>query len=262
MASNFRKKIRQEIIPLLFFGTVVLIKLYFLIDIVFIQGNYEKILHAFSLLEDYPNEEIHYWLVKVITYIAYNIIAILFDSLVFASYLIRQQARSKARGFWETAYPLATVLIPVTGFTLLSIPSIRAYLPRFDPQYMIVEMRFPVIFPQLMSIIGVSLGAIGATLSITALWSLKRSFSLMTEVRTLVTTGLYRRIRHPLYMSEIIHMTGVALLAATPVAIGLLIVAVGMQIGRAKIEERKLARVLPEYAPYKAQTGFLWPKLL
>jgi protein-S-isoprenylcysteine O-methyltransferase Ste14 len=34
-----------------------------------------------------------------------------------------------------------------------------------------------------------------------------------------------------------------------------------MQVVRAKIEERKFLRTLPEYASYMEQTGFLWPRL-
>jgi hypothetical protein len=30
---------------------------------------------------------------------------------------------------------------------------------------------------------------------------------------------------------------------------------------RAKIEERKFLQIMPEYAEFHANTGFLWPKL-
>ena len=245
------EQVRREIVPLLFFGTVVSVKVYFIVDVLFIEANYRKILQAISLLNQYHDEEIRYWLIKVLSYTGYNIVAILFDALVFVSYLIRKQAREKAKGFWETAFPLTAILLPVVLFTLWAIPSVRESAPRFDPAY--AETLF---------IVGVILGLVGATLSITALWSLKHSFSLMAEVRELVTSGMYSRIRHPLYMSELIHMTGIALLAATPVAIWLLLLGLGIQIARAKIEEGKLEAALPEYAVYKNQTGFLWPKLL
>ncbi|MEA3409950.1 MAG: methyltransferase [Pseudomonadota bacterium] len=248
---HFQEQIRREIVPLLFFGTVITIKVYFLVDALFIEANYRKILQAIHLLNQYHDEVVRDWLIKILSYTVYNIVAILFDALVFMSYLIRNEAREKAKGFWETVFPLFTILLPVVVFTLWSIPSIRESAPRFDPAY--AETLF---------ISGVILGLIGATLSIIALWSLKHSFSLMAEVRELVTSGMYSRIRHPLYMSELIHMTGIALLADTPVALWLLLIGLGIQIARAKIEEGKLQGVLPEYAAYKRQTGFLWPKVL
>jgi len=248
---HLHEQIRREIVPLLFFGTVISIKIYFLVDALFIEANYRKILQAIHILNQYSDEEVRHWLTKILSYTVYNIVAILFDALVFMSYLIRKQAREKAKGFWETAFPLATILFPVVMFTLWSIPSVRESAPRFDPAY--AETLF---------ISGVTLGLIGATLSIVALWSLRHSFSLMAEVRELVTSGMYSRIRHPLYMSELIHMTGIALLAGTPVALWLMLLGLGIQVTRAKIEEGKLQGALPEYAAYKRQTGFLWPKIL
>jgi len=248
---HLHEQIRREIVPLLFFGTVITIKLYFLVDALFIEANYRKIIQAIHILNQYPDEEVRHWLIKVLGYTLYNVVAILFDALVFVSYLIRRQAREKAKGFWESAFPLTVILFPVVLFTIWSIPSVRESAQRFDPAY--AETFF---------ILGVALGLIGATLSIVALWSLRRSFSLMAEVRELVTTGMYSRIRHPLYMSELIHMTGIAFLAGTPVALWLMFLGLGIQVVRAKIEESKLQRVLPEYAVYKRQTGFLWPKIL
>ena len=80
-------------------------------------------------------------------------------------------------------------------------------------------------------------------------------------MRELVTSGPYRRIRHPLYFGEIIHVFGIAILAATPAALYLFVVAVALQAVRAKIEERKFLASVPEYAQFRRNTGFLWPKL-
>ena len=80
-------------------------------------------------------------------------------------------------------------------------------------------------------------------------------------MRELVTSGPYRRIRHPLYVGEIIHVSGIALLAATPAALYLLVIAVALQAVRAKIEERKFLANVPAYAEFRRNTGFLWPRL-
>ena len=82
----------------------------------------------------------------------------------------------------------------------------------------------------------------------------------MVEVRRLITTGMYRYIRHPLYMSEIIHAVGTAILFAHPVAMGIFLITFVLEIIRAKLEEHKFLKLVPAYADYKKRTGFLWPK--
>jgi len=68
------------------------------------------------------------------------------------------------------------------------------------------------------------------------------------------------RLVNPLYLGEIVHILGIVVLSRTPVGLYLFVVALVLQIARAKIEERKFLRSLPEYAAYKKQTGFLWPR--
>jgi protein-S-isoprenylcysteine O-methyltransferase Ste14 len=71
-----------------------------------------------------------------------------------------------------------------------------------------------------------------------------------------VPTG---RIRHPLYVGEIIHILGLSILAATP-GLYLFVFAVNLQVIRAKIEERKFLATVPEYAEFRRDIGFLWPR--
>jgi protein-S-isoprenylcysteine O-methyltransferase Ste14 len=111
-----------------------------------------------------------------------------------------------------------------------------------------------------MNLAGLLIGLFGAAFSIWAIRHLRASFGLRTAVRELVTTGPYRRIRHPLYFGEIIHIFGVVILAATPAALYLFIGAVALQAIRAKIEERKFLASVPAYAEFKRNTGFLWPR--
>lgn len=252
MAHVFLKKLEREMVPLLFFGTVVSLKVYFLVDALIIEGGWWKLLDLIRYSQA-GSDEADPLIVGMVTFVFYSIVAILFDALVFASYLIRLEPKSRAKGFWETAYPLATVLLPVIGFTWLAATyNVQALAVRYDlhPMFLI-----------LLAAGGMMVGATGAILSFVALWSLKKSFSLMTEVRELVTTGLYRRIRHPLYMAEIIHILGIAILSARLVGMWLFVIAVTMQVVRAKIEEKKFLQMVPQYGEFKSNTGFLWPKL-
>jgi len=253
-------KLKREAIPLLFFGTVVAIKLWFLFDTLILANGLEHLLRLWQAPRA-PGGWLDYLLLDRLSYVAYNVIAILFDALVFASYLMRSEPQQKARGFAETVYPLMTVLLPVIGFTLLTIPAVRAALPQFNVAGWMWEYQLSPLFPILLDVTGLTIGLIGAGLSMIALWSLRRSFSLMSEVRELVSNGLYSRIRHPLYMAEIIHIFGVAILSGTPVGLALFAIALVMQVIRAKIEERKFLAAVPEYAAFKARTGFLWPKI-
>jgi len=254
------QKIRREAVPLLFFGTVVSIKAWFLFSMLVLDGGLDKmghLLHAQGLPGDYHQALI----MDMVSYVAYNVIAILFDSLVFVSYLMRTEPQHKAQGFSQTIFPMATVLLPVVGFTLLAIPTIRDAMPNFDVGGWMRDYQLSPLFPVLLDVAGLSIGLLGVILSFIALWSLRRSFSLMSEVRELVSNGLYQRIRHPLYMAEIIHILGVALLSGTPVGLYLFAVALAMQIVRAKVEEHKFLAAVPEYAEFQARTGFLWPKI-
>lgn len=239
---------------------MVSIKVWYLFNVLVVDGGLENMLRVWEAPRA-SGGQLNYLLMDGFSYIAYNVIAILFDALVFASYLMRSEPREKARGFAETVYPLATVLLPVLGFTLLTVPAVRAVLPQFNVAAWMQDYDLSPMFPILLDVTGLTIGLIGAGLSMIALWSLRRSFSLMSEVRELVSNGLYSRIRHPLYMSEIIHILGVAILSGTPVGLALFGVALVMQVVRAKIEERKFLSAVPEYAEFQARTGFLWPKI-
>lgn len=109
-------------------------------------------------------------------------------------------------------------------------------------------------------------GTVSAVISIIsfsgAIWSLaylRRSLSIIPEARRLSTGGPYRIVRHPLYFFEI--MAAVAVLASGPGAISAVsfVGFVGMQMTRARFEERLLASAFPEYADYARRTRRLIP---
>jgi protein-S-isoprenylcysteine O-methyltransferase Ste14 len=194
------------------------------------------------------------------SHIAYYTVALAFDALVFYSLWVRRAAKERPRGFWENIFPLITVFVPVIGFTLMFLPQVRALLPSYPEDLMRFLYELTPAFPHYLNLTGLLIGLFGAAFSIWAIAHLKASFGLRAAVRELVTTGPYRRIRHPLYFGEIIHVFGIAILAATPAALYLFVVAVALQAVRAKIEERKFLATVPEYAEFKRNTGFLWPK--
>jgi protein-S-isoprenylcysteine O-methyltransferase Ste14 len=112
-----------------------------------------------------------------------------------------------------------------------------------------------------INVLGLSRGLLGAAFSTWAIAHLRAPFSLRTAVRKLVTSGPYRHIRHPPYVGEIIHVLGLSILVATLVGLYLFVFAVSLQVVRAKIEEREFLATVPEYAEFRRNTGFLWPRL-
>ncbi|MGA1795016.1 MAG: methyltransferase family protein [bacterium] len=253
------RKIASDPVPFIFFGCIIGSKIYFFIDFTIIRGNFAYMLRLIESMS--KGGGLSNVLMNIIAHFTYNCVAILFDALIIASYIIRCEPVSRAEGFWERYYPLITVLFPMLGFTLLLIPNFRLFFPPFQIGRLLMRFDLPLLFPLFIELGGLLISLFGAALSIAALWSLRQCFSLMAEVRRLVTTGMYRRIRHPLYMSEITHAFGTSILAAHPVALGIFVITLFLEIIRAKIEERKFLRVVPAYAEYKKRTGFLWPKI-
>jgi protein-S-isoprenylcysteine O-methyltransferase Ste14 len=202
-----------------------------------------------------------FYLTNQLSYLLYYLTALAFDALTFYSFIVRGAAKSRPQGFWENIFPLVTVFVPVIGFTLLFLPQVRHLVPGYSQATLEILRSITPMYGFCLNVIGFSIGFMGAAFSIWAISHLKRSFGLRTAVRQLVTSGPYGRIRHPLYVGEITHILGIAILSGTPVGLYLFAFAVAMQVVRAKIEERKFLRTLPEYAGYMDRTGFLWPRL-
>ena len=260
MTMSQTKDWRVDTAPLLFFAVVVIAKTYYLLG--YLVGSDE----LWAVVTDADRraaigDTATYLITGEFSHIAYYSVALAFDALVFYSLLVRRGAKARPKGFWENIFPLITVFVPVTGFTLMFFPQVRAVLPGYPVGFLQSMNEMLPGFPFYMNLAGLLIGLFGAAFSIYAIAHLKASFGLRAAVRQLVTTGPYRRIRHPLYFGEIIHILGIAILAATPVALALFVIAVGLQAIRAKIEERKFRQTVPEYAEFARRTGFLWPKL-
>jgi protein-S-isoprenylcysteine O-methyltransferase Ste14 len=101
----------------------------------------------------------------------------------------------------------------------------------------------------------------GNAFAIAVLLRLGRSFSVMAEARQLVTAGVYRHVRHPLYLAEEIAAVGCAMQFFSLWAVLLLAAQIAFQLRRMANEERVLAENFPEYARYRQNTARLIPGL-
>ena len=161
---------------------------------------------------------------------------------------------------------LAFFVLSVVMYTVRYIPQRRAagLYPRFaavvgtfssfgflllPPQ----ELSYALYLISLLLLIG------GIVFSIYALLVLGRSISLLPEARRLVTRGPYALVRHPLYLGEMVAVTGIALQHFSVWALLLLGLGWAFQIQRMKYEERVLSQSFPEYGDYMARTARLVP---
>jgi len=252
---TYVKKIIGDPVPFLFFGFLIGLKVYHFIG----KINSTAIIFG-ALYGDWSFAGIKALVLNpdILNFI-YTITAILFDLLIVFSYLIRVKPvseKGKAQGFRERWYPILTVLTPMIFFTyLLYYPIPIENDPLFRNLYQYPGFVYTVVLA------GFLFSLVGCTLSSIVLWRLRNSFSLMVEVRQLVTTGMYKYIRHPLYFSELTHALGTTLLLLNSLTLSIYILFFILEVIRAKFEERKFLVVLPEYAEYKARTGFFFPKL-
>jgi len=99
----------------------------------------------------------------------------------------------------------------------------------------------------------------GAVLAMLAALDLGRAVSVMPEARRLVVEGLYRRIRHPLYLAQEIAAIGFFLQYRSWQAALILLVHFYIQLRRMDWEERILAEAFPDYAQYRRRSWRLVP---
>ena len=152
------------------------------------------------------------------------------EALVVVLTLVRRSAQLVDRSFRARVLTVVSVLGP----PLLAPAAVAALAPEA---------------------VTVALSCAGLGVVIAGKITLGRSFALLPANRGVVSSGLYRVVRHPIYMGYLV--THVAFLAASPTLwnIAALIVADGALLARAVCEEQTLAKD-PAYREY--QTRVPW----
>jgi protein-S-isoprenylcysteine O-methyltransferase Ste14 len=105
--------------------------------------------------------------------------------------------------------------------------------------------------------IGLLLGVIGLAGVIFSRYTLGRSFSIVPKATALVTSGIYSRIRNPIYVSGMFFLAGAALILWRVQLLIVLLVLIPIQIIRARREAAVLeAKFGDAYREYRKHTWF------
>ena len=108
-----------------------------------------------------------------------------------------------------------------------------------------------------MRLIGLLVALIGLAGVIVSRYTLGRSFSIAPKATALVTSGIYSRIRNPIYVSGMIFLIGVVLIVERPKLLAVLLVLIPMQIIRARRDAAVLeAKFGDAYREYRKRTWF------
>jgi protein-S-isoprenylcysteine O-methyltransferase Ste14 len=136
------------------------------------------------------------------------------------------------------------------------LPRIAAFVGTYMPWTITFFGKTDQALPNLASTACVLIGTI---MMLVTIRHLGRSFSLTPQARSVVQTGPYRWIKHPLYLSEEIATVGVVLRCLTPVTGIILVLHIAVQVCRILYEEDLLRRTCPEYSSYEASRWRLIP---
>ena len=106
-------------------------------------------------------------------------------------------------------------------------------------------------------LVGLLLSSIGLAGVIVSRYTLGRSFSIAPKATALVTSGIYSRIRNPIYVSGMIFVIGLVAIVGRPKLLVILLVLIPMQIIRARREAAVLeAKFGDAYREYRKRAWF------
>ena len=122
------------------------------------------------------------------------------------------------------------------------LPRIAAFVGTYLPWTITFFGKTDQALPNLLSTACVLIGMI---MMLVTIRHLGRSFSLVPQARSVVQTGPYRWIKHPLYLAEEIAILGVVLQYLTPVTVIVLVLHIGSPSMPNSLRRRPASAQLP-----------------
>ena len=99
---------------------------------------------------------------------------------------------------------------------------------------------------------------LATALTIWGIWVLRYSFSITIEARSLVTSGPYRWVRHPIYLGEILASAAVVVWRWSLMNVSFFLAFLIIQILRSRWEESKLKKIFPRYRELLSRSRWFW----
>jgi protein-S-isoprenylcysteine O-methyltransferase Ste14 len=164
-------------------------------------------------------------------YVSYQVLMTVFYVMVVIFLLTRNPASARSRGI---------------------APTVAAYVGTFLP--FLFAFAGGSAVSEGFALFAVGLMTLGMSFTVYSLITLGKSFGVKPQVRTLVQHGPYRLIRNPLYVGEMVTLTGAVCFEPTLLKIVILFTLGVIQAYRAAQEEQLLEANLPQYAAYKLRT--------
>jgi len=113
------------------------------------------------------------------------------------------------------------------------------------------------------SVGGLALIVIGRAISLVSAGTLRRSYSSTLTIREdhrLITHGIYRFVRHPIYLGTIMTLVGIPVFASSLYGLLIMSALIPLILYRIMIEERMLTEAFGDaYREYKEATAKLIP---
>jgi len=137
-------------------------------------------------------------------------------------------------------------------FNYVTILIILATLPLYWMLFNLLNLEV-----NWMTYVGIIILVPSLSLFIIARIQLGNSFQVSAEAKNLVTGGVYKKFRHPIYYFGTLFMLGVILILQAPIVLIMLIAVVVIQKKRIQNEEKVLEEAFGEkYLEYKKRTWF------
>ncbi len=120
--------------------------------------------------------------------------------------------------------------------------------------------------PGALSRVGLALYLVGLGTAVLGRLHLGKSWTNLEDTpagasQRLVTSGIYRLIRHPIYTGDLLLLIGLELALNSWLVLGA-VVPLLVVVCRARAEERHLGQTFPEYEAYRKRTRMFLPFLI